>query len=200
MLRVGGVETYDAWTRGEIGFTSPAVMEAGRLADALVFEPGYVRGGAASISDESWNNQLNRMLARDSVTGETEPECWLYHQAGFMLQFVPAADQIGTDIDVFVLPPIDPSQPTPVIGTAGFVSALVDRPEVRAFMEFVASPEWGAQWAAEPGDDFMSPNQRFDLSNYGDASAILAVGVERGSPRQRSLHCSRTHSEWMRPI
>ena len=37
VLRVGGVEIYDAWTRGEIGFTSPAVMEAGRLADALVF-------------------------------------------------------------------------------------------------------------------------------------------------------------------
>ena len=37
VLRVGGVETYDAWTRGEIGFTSPAVMKAGRLADDLVF-------------------------------------------------------------------------------------------------------------------------------------------------------------------
>ena len=46
VLRVGGVDVYDAWTRGETGFTSPEVMEAGRLADELVFEPGYVRGGA----------------------------------------------------------------------------------------------------------------------------------------------------------
>jgi alpha-glucoside transport system substrate-binding protein len=30
VLRVGGVETYDAWTRGEIGFTSPAVSTAGK--------------------------------------------------------------------------------------------------------------------------------------------------------------------------
>ena len=31
VLRVGGVDVYDAWTAGEMGFTSPAVMEAGRL-------------------------------------------------------------------------------------------------------------------------------------------------------------------------
>ncbi len=85
------------------------------------------------------------MLDRDSVTGETEPECWMYHQAEFLLSMVPAADQIGTDIDFFVLPPTDPSRPTPVIGTANFMSALDDRPEVREFMSFVASPEWGSE-------------------------------------------------------
>jgi alpha-glucoside transport system substrate-binding protein len=139
-----------------------------------------VRGGAASISDETWNNQLNIMLARDSVTRETEPGCWMHHQAEFMLKMVPAADQVGTDVDFFVLPPIHPSQPTPVIGAASFVSALADRPEVRAFMEFTASPEWGSEhWAVEPGNDFLSPNQRFDLSNYGDASQNPGVDVRR---------------------
>jgi alpha-glucoside transport system substrate-binding protein len=171
VLRVGGVEIYDAWTRGEIGFTSPAVMKAGGLADALVFKPGYVRGGAASISDEPFQNQLQHMLNRDSVTGETEPRCWLYHQAQYLLTTVPATDQIGTDIDFFMLPPIDASRPTPAIGTANFVSALNDRPEVREFMRFAASPEWGSHhWAASTEAGFFSPNQRFDVSNYGDAS------------------------------
>ena len=146
VLRVGGVETYDAWTRGEIGFTSPAVMKAGRLADALVFKPGYVRGGTASISDEPLQDQLQHMLARDNVTGETQPRCWMYHQAEFLLTTVSAADQIGTDIDFFMLPPMDPSRPTPAIGTANFMSALNDRPEVREFMSFVASPEWGSEY------------------------------------------------------
>ena len=53
VLRVGGVDTYDAWTTGEVGFTSAAVMEAGRLADDLIFEPGFVRGGPATISEET---------------------------------------------------------------------------------------------------------------------------------------------------
>jgi alpha-glucoside transport system substrate-binding protein len=167
------------------------VSEAARLADALVFAPGYVRGGASSISDESWSNQLSLMLARDSVTGETEPECWMHHQADFMLALVPAGDRIGTDVDFFVLPPIDPSQPAPVIGTASFVSALTDRPEVRALMEFIASPEWGSDsWADEPGTAFISPNQRFDLSNYGDVNSDPAVGVRRrlAQSTQWALH------------
>ena len=171
VLRVGGLETYDAWARGEIGFTNPAVMKAGMLADTLVFKPGYVRGGAASISGETFSNQLPHMLSRDSVTGETEPECWLYHQAQFVLGSVPAADRIGTDVDFFMLPPIEPSRPTPAIGTANFVSALNDRPEVREFMSFAASPEWGSHyWAAGENAGFFSPNQRFDPSNYRDAS------------------------------
>jgi alpha-glucoside transport system substrate-binding protein len=94
-----------------------------------------------------------------------------------MLNFVPPTAQIGTDIDFFVLPPVDPNQPTPVTGGAAFASALVDRPEVRAFMEFVASPEWGTQWASDSFGAFISPNRRFDLSNYGDVRVDPAVGV-----------------------
>ena len=149
MLRVGGTDTYDAWTVGDVGFTSPAVMEAGRLADALIFEPGFVRGGPELISNEAYENQLFHMLNRNAVTGEAEPECWLYHQANFMLRLVPPDTRIGEDIDFFVLPPVDPVQPTPSIGGGLFVSALVDRPEVRAFVEFMASPQWGEVWATD---------------------------------------------------
>ena len=56
---MGGVDTYDAWTTGEVGFTSPAVMEAGRLADDLIFEPGFVRGGPATISQTWYDDQLD---------------------------------------------------------------------------------------------------------------------------------------------
>ncbi len=156
-------------------------MEVGRLADDLVFQPGYVRGGPERISDESWSSQLGPMLHPDSVTGVTEPECWMYHQASFMLQsnFVPPGDEIGKDLDFFVLPPIDPAQPTPISGGSGFAAALVDRPEVRAFMEFLASPEWGKRWAGNPEDPFFSPNGRFDLSNYGDVTIDPAAAVPR---------------------
>jgi alpha-glucoside transport system substrate-binding protein len=193
VLRVGGVETYDAWTRGEIRFTSPAVMAAGRLADALVFKPGYVRGGTASISGETFSNQLPHMLSRDSVTGEAEPECWLYHQAEFVLGSVPAADRIGTDVDFFMLPPIDPSRPTPAVGTANFVSALNDRPEVREFMSFAASPEWGSHfWAAGDNTGFFSPNQRFDPSNYRDASHDPGVDDVKTSIADATLSALRS--------
>ena len=175
VLRTGGVEVYDAWTTGEIGFTSPAVMDAGRLADDLIFEPGFVRDGPAKIGQNWYQNQLDHVLNRNTVTLEIEPECWLYHQGDFMLQLAPPDNEIGSDIDFFPLPPIDPNQATPMVGTATFASAVVDTPEVRAFMEFVAGPEWGEIWATDAYGggfgDFISPNRRFDAAAYGDANA-----------------------------
>lgn len=46
---------------------------------------------------------------------------------------------------------------------------MVDRPEVRAFMNFMASPEWGQVWAgsqSHQGDTFVSANRRFDTQSY----------------------------------
>jgi alpha-glucoside transport system substrate-binding protein len=177
VLRVGGVDTYDAWTVGDVGFTSPAVMEAGRLADALISEPGFVRGGPELISNETYENQLFHMLNRNGVTGEPEPECWLHHQANFILRLVPPETRIGEDVGFFVLPPVDPDQPTPSIGGGLFASVLVDRPEVRAFVEFMASPEWGEVWAADPDGSFISANRRFDTSTYGDGAEDPAAAV-----------------------
>ena len=177
VLRVGGVDTYDAWVGGEVGFTNPAVMEAGRMADALVFEPGFVRGGPELISNESYDNQLFHMLNRDSATDEAAPECWLYHQANFMLRLVPPGTRIGEDVDFFVLPPIEPFQPTPSIGGGLFASALEDRPEVRAFVEYMASPEWGEVWATDADSSFISGNRRFDTSSYGDGAEDPAAAV-----------------------
>ena len=71
-IRAGGVDTYDAWTTGEIGFTSPAVMEAGRLADDLIFEPGFVRGGPATIS-EQWYYEPIQLHARASTKRPARP-------------------------------------------------------------------------------------------------------------------------------
>ena len=87
-------------------------------------------------------DQLDHVLARNDTTGDIEPECWLHQASKFVLTWnLPPGARIGTDIDYFMLPPIDPSAPSPLIGNPGFASALVDRPEVRAVMEFAASPK-----------------------------------------------------------
>ena len=57
------------------------------------------------------------------------------------------------------------------------MSALVDRPEVRAFVEFIASPEWGEVWAADPDGSFIAANRRFDMATYGDGTADPAAAV-----------------------
>ena len=76
-------------------------------------------------------------------------------RGGLHVEVAPASE-FGSDIDFFVLPPIDPSS-RPRDRYCGVRVALVDTPEVREFMEFLASPEFGEHWAAEPGDGFIPP-------------------------------------------
>ena len=138
------------------------------------------------------------MLNHNDATGESTPECWLYHQASFLLNPYYAEEdvEIGTNLDFFVLPPLDPAQATPMTGGVSFVSALVDRPEVRAFMAFVASPEWGervgrelAEWLrlAQPSIRFVGlrrrqrssgrrPSADFGAGPIGVAGRCVQVG------------------------
>jgi alpha-glucoside transport system substrate-binding protein len=189
VLRVGGIDTYEAWRAGAIGFTDPAVMQAGQMADALIGGPGFVRGGPQSISTESYDEQLLHLLQRDDATGDVAPACWLYHQSSAMLRLVPPHAQIGDDLDFFVMPPVDADEPAPSLGGALFASALVDRPEVRALVSFIAGPAWGRVWATDPGGSFVSANRRFDPSAYGDPSSdpAAAVRVEVASATRAAL-------------
>ena len=71
-----------------------------------------------------------------------------------------------------------PSPSAPATGGGGFVGVTADRPEVRALVEFMASPEWGAVWARGGAqNNFLSPNQRFDTANYRRASDDPAGAV-----------------------
>jgi len=94
---------------------------------------------------------------------------------------------IGEDLSFFALPSVAGTQPTPMTGNTGVMWALTDRPEVRAFMDFLASPEFGRRWAGLAGASiFISPNLRFDLSAYTetdredvDLSVALATAVRQ---------------------
>ena len=140
----------------------------------MIFEPGFVRD-PATISRDYYAVPVEAMVTMNDSVEAKEPECWLFHQSDDLLQTTSSKGQVaGTSgLGFFMLPPIDPTQPTPAIGGATFASALVDRPEVRALMQFIADPEWGERWADDPISDFTPANQRFDMSAYagGDADA-----------------------------
>lgn len=80
----------------------------------------------------------------------------------------PTPSPLGTDIDYFMLPPVDGSEPAPVIASLLRATALSDRPEVRALLSFIVSPAWGEVWAGQDtvGETFFSSNRRFDTGSY----------------------------------
>ena len=176
VVRTGGVEAFDAWVRGAAGFSSPEVAEAGRLADRLLRTDGFVRGGVGSITSSDFIDDALYLLNRDPATGEPDPSCWLLHQGYFMFGTVGPNVEIGTELDAFLLPPVTAGDEPPLVVNGAFASGLVDRPEVRALLEHMASPEWGRIWASTPRAGFLPANRRFTLP--------AAVAGRGGEPRR----------------
>jgi alpha-glucoside transport system substrate-binding protein len=173
VLRVGGVDAYDAWVSGEASFDSFAVVEAARLGEELLFSPGFVAGGPESISSEPWQLVALSLLDENPLTGDDGPECWFVHQSSQMIDILgpaenPVSGRLGEDVDYFMLPPLDGGTPAPVNSGVLLGTAMTDRPEIRALMNYIASPSWGEVMAGMDtlGETFFSSNRRFDSASY----------------------------------
>jgi alpha-glucoside transport system substrate-binding protein len=165
-MRFGGPDAYDGWTTHRIPFDNPAVREAGAYFEQLVFGPGFVRNGPESISTTGFEDSLLPMLRRNEAD-EQEPECWLYLQSDTAFLFAPPNIDLGNELGVFVLPPAVAGEVVGITGGSSYVSAYSDTPEVRYFMQWLSSPEYGEVRAAvaEVGN-FVPANVRFDLDAY----------------------------------
>ncbi|NNE11171.1 MAG: carbohydrate ABC transporter substrate-binding protein, partial [Ilumatobacter sp.] len=178
VLRSAGTEVYDGWATGDVAFTDPEIERSAQLADSLIFEPGFVRVGPQAISNENFTEQMFHLLQRDTVTGAIEPDCWMFFQGDFMFGAVPPGTVVGADVDYFPLPPMSAGETVPVIGSVTSMVGIVDRPEVRALLEYVADPTWGAVWATEPGNGLIPMNRRFDTAAF-DLPEDPSAGVRR---------------------
>lgn len=182
VIRNSGTAVYDRWVAGDVAFDSPEILEAAKRAEELLFEPGFAFGGVEGVSSHwaltvgDWllDRDPTRLNSRPAASPEG-PLCMFIHQdSGMMNRFGDSTDspsvagELGVDVGVFMLPPIEGGG---VTGTGTFAFGSTDRPEVRALMAYMASPAWGNQWAARVGfweEPFFSLNSRFDTNWYRD--------------------------------
>jgi alpha-glucoside transport system substrate-binding protein len=166
LLRTAPVEVYDQWVAHEIPFNSPEVLEAAEIVSQIWFDDGNVFGGNTAINNVFVGHAMNDMFARP------EPKCWLHKQASWIPSFWPGAEEDppdpqfepGVDSTFFYLPPIDEEFGNPVLGGADMIVMFNDRPEVRALLEYLATPEAPLPWIEVGG--FVSPNQSVPDSAY----------------------------------
>jgi alpha-glucoside transport system substrate-binding protein len=182
VLRVADPVVYDEWAFHRIPFDDARISQVVDLLEEVILTPGFVRGGSGSISKlDSGVESVLPMLG--------EPECWLSHNQDGVFSLLPAVTELGTDVDFFVLPPVDPGKPTPSAGAGALMTAQMDRPEIRAFLEYVALPQWGELWANDPTSTFLSPNLQFDTSMYAldGTEADQALGRAMGTAVRDAL-------------
>lgn len=160
ILRLHGPEVYDAWVAREVPFTDPRIAEAFEAFGAVALAPGQVAGGSRAALTAPTLRALWPML-------DDPPGCLLSRQASFQVTDLPPGTRLGPegDLDVFVLPGVDADAP-PLIAGGDLVAALTDRPETRALVAYLASPEAGEVWAARGG--FLSPHAAFASDAYAD--------------------------------
>jgi DNA-binding SARP family transcriptional activator/ABC-type glycerol-3-phosphate transport system substrate-binding protein len=159
VLREHGPEVYDAWAAGELPFTDPRIRRAFERFGELVFTEGFVRGGAQAALRTSFVDGANPLL-------EEPPGCWMYHQASFLPNLLPAHAEVGRDVAAFPTPPFENAFGDAMVAQLDHVVAYTDRPEVREVVRYLASPEFGTTLAkGEPLGAYLT-NVRFDRSHY----------------------------------
>ncbi len=158
MLRTAGTEAYDAWVAGTLPFDSPEVRKAIETWSEIWFNPDYVFGGTDGIVTTNFGDSPAGMF-------EDPPQCWLHKQGNFITGFFPEGVEFGTDWDMFYLPGVDETHGKPYL-VAGDLNAMFnDRPEVRAVMEFMTTPESAIGWLQNGGA--LATHQTVTPDMYG---------------------------------
>jgi alpha-glucoside transport system substrate-binding protein len=175
LLRTAGEDFYDKWVNHEVPFNSPEVVKALDTAGNILRNDKYVNGGLGDVKS------IAGTTFQEGGIPILSGECYMHRQASFYASnFVEAGAAIEDNADnpeavwAFYLPPIDPAK-KPILVAGEFVTAFADRPEVSAFMTYLASPEWAnAKAKATPGG-WVSANKGANPNNF---SGIDRLSVE----------------------
>lgn len=157
MLRTAGPDIYQQWIDNEIPFTHPAVKEAFEIVGDIWFNDDYVYGGRNYILTTSFGDSSRPLF-------EDPPRAMMHRQGNFITSFFPDRIQnnLEEEVGVFPLPAINPEWGIPVLGGGDQFVAFNDTPEVRQFMEFLATWESGELWAKAGGALFPYLDQDLD--------------------------------------
>ena len=175
ILREQGKTFYDAWVAGDILFDSAEVRHAFGTFDPVVHGVGTVLGGTNRILNTPWEDAASPMFENPSL-------CMMHRQVSSWSPNIPEEMAFPEDINFFVLPGLTDS-PAPVLVGGELAAAFNDRPEVAAFMEYLATPAAGEGWAKLGG--FVSPHEDFDASHYGSSIDKIVSQVIRDAPYVR---------------
>ena len=159
MLRTAGPEMYDKWVSNEIPFNDPAVKNAFEVLGKIWKNPKYVYGGTNTILTTSYGDAPLPLFTEP-------PKAMMHRQGNFVTGFFPEDIQanLEEEVGVFPLPAINPEYGIPVLGGGDQFVVFNDTPEVRQFVEFLATWESGELWARSGGALFPYLNQ--DLNAY----------------------------------
>jgi alpha-glucoside transport system substrate-binding protein len=190
VLKTQPIGVYNDWISHKITFQDPKIKAAFDKVGSLLFKQGYVDGGGPQIVNNDLKTVMDPMFNSDTAA----PGCWMqkipvwYGPDFFPDRRTNGGDskyKIGDDgdIGIFPFPTIDATNKG-VEGSADSFMVFNDRPEVRAFAEFLATPEGLEGWIKSVG--VLSPNIKVPADWYANnyklkvANQIIQGGTAVG--------------------
>jgi alpha-glucoside transport system substrate-binding protein len=160
------------WIDHSIKFSDPKIKAAFDKVGALLFKQGAIDGGGAQAVNNDLKTAMDPMFDGDTLT----PGCWMQKiPTWYGPDFFPdrrtnggeSKYKIGDDGDIAIAPfPTISDQYKGVEGSSDSFMVLVDRPEVRALAEFLATPEGLEGWIKSVG--VLSPNSKVPAEWYAN--------------------------------
>jgi alpha-glucoside transport system substrate-binding protein len=186
LLKTEDPQVTADWISHKIPFTDPKIKAAFDRVGGLLFKDGYVDGGGPAIVNADLRTVMDPMFNQDTAA----PGCWMqkipvwYGPDFFPDKRVNGGDskyKIGDDGDIGIFPfPTISDTFKGAEGSADSFIVLNDRPEVRAFAEFLATPEGLKGWIQSVG--VLSPNVKVPAEWYaGNYKLKVANDIASGA-------------------
>jgi len=192
LLKTEDPQVTNDWISHKITFSDPKIKAAFDRVGGLLFKDGYVAGGGPQIVNNDLKTVMDPMFDGDTAT----PGCWMqkipvwYGPDFFPDKRTNGGDSkftIGADGDIGIMPfPNISDEFKGAEGSADSFMVFNDRDEVRAFAEFLATPEGLKGWITGVG--VLSPNAKVPAEWYADnyklsvanqiASGATAIGFD----------------------
>jgi len=160
LLRTQSPDVYDKWTKNEIPFTDPAIVDAIGIFAKLATDDKMVDGGVAAVAATDFRDSPKGLFA-------VPPKCYLHHQASFIPSFFPEGTTLGEDADFFYFPPYaaKPDLGNPVLGAGTLVMITKDSKAARAYIDWLQMPLAHELWMAQKS--FVTPLKSANVEVYG---------------------------------
>ena len=180
VLGMHGPEVYDQWTSHKIPFNDPRIIQSFDAFAKIAKGDGYVLGGPKGVLSTPFGEAMLPAFAKP-------PQCFLERQGNFVTSFLPKNIQanLADEVGVFAFPQFENGfDGTAMVGAADMAALFNGNdPDAQAVMKFLASADFGKEWAKAGG--WLSPHKTFDSSLYPDettkqvADIVAKAGVFR---------------------
>jgi alpha-glucoside transport system substrate-binding protein len=170
MLRVQGPDYYDDWVDHTVPFNDPESLEVWETVGDILRNEERVNGGFGDVTT------IASTEFTDGGLPILDGNCFMHRQASFYAGNWPEGTTIGEDGDVyaFYFPPFEGATEKPVLVGSEYWTPFDSRPEVDAFLTYLATPDYANARALE-GEGFVNANLNLDVENVESPISKLAA-------------------------